>query len=75
LAFETLEELVAEGKIRDYGLATYSSMRVKPTETKMHLNLQKVRDLAVKVGGDKHHMRYVQTPINVMMPEAFVEPF
>jgi aryl-alcohol dehydrogenase-like predicted oxidoreductase len=74
-AFETLEALVAEGKIRDYGLATYSSMRVKPTDMKMHLSLQKVRDLAVKVGGDSHHMRYLQVPINVMMPEAFVEPF
>jgi hypothetical protein len=31
--------------------------------------------LAEKVGGDKHHMRYIQIPINVLMPEAFVEPW
>lgn len=51
-------------------------MRVKPSENKMHLSLQKVHDIAKKVGGEKtHHMRYLQVPINVLMPEAFVEPF
>ena len=75
-AFETMEELVQEGKIGNYGMATYSSFRVKPTDHKMHLSLQKVNDLACKIGGEKtHHMRYLQVPINVMMPEAFVEPF
>ena len=38
-AFEFLEQMVEEGKIRQYGLATYSSMRLKSTENKMHLNL------------------------------------
>ena len=41
-AFEFLETMVEAGKIKQYGIATYSSLRVKPTETKMHLNLQKV---------------------------------
>ncbi len=41
----------------------------------MHLNLEKVVRLAEKVGGKDHHMRYIQVPINVMMPEAFVEPW
>lgn len=27
------------------------------------------------MGGKDHHMRYVQVPINAMMPEAFVEPW
>ena len=38
-AFEFLESAVAAGKIRSYGLATYSCFRVKPSEQKMHLNL------------------------------------
>ncbi len=41
----------------------------------MHLSLEKVVRLAEKVGGKDHHMRYLQIPINVMMPEAFVEPW
>jgi hypothetical protein len=42
----------------------------------MHLSLEKVVKVAEKVGGDKsHHMKYVQVPINIVMPEAFVEPW
>jgi hypothetical protein len=41
----------------------------------MHLSLEKVMRLAEKVGGSDHHMRYIQVPINVMMPEAFIEPW
>lgn len=74
-AFEFLETQVQTGKIRNYGLATYSCFRVKPSEAKMHLSLEKVVRLAEKVGGKEHHMRYIQVPINVMMPEAFVEPW
>lgn len=57
-------------------MSTYSCMRVKPSDHKMYLSLQKVNDLACKIGGLKtHNMRYLQVPINIMMPEAFVEPF
>jgi len=56
-------------------MATYSCFRVKPTENKVHLSLEKVFKLAEKVGGTNHHFRYVQVPINAMMPEAFVEPW
>ena len=72
-----MEQMVEEGKIKQYGLATYSSMRLKPTENKMHLNLQKVARLAQKVVGEdkEHNFKFVQVPCNVMMPEAFVEPW
>jgi diketogulonate reductase-like aldo/keto reductase len=29
-AFETMEKLVEDKKIKSYGIATYSSLRVKP---------------------------------------------
>lgn len=74
-AFEFLEEQVANKKIKQYGLATYSSLRVKPSENKMHLSLEKVYKLAEQVGGKNHHFKYVQAPINALMPEAFVEPW
>lgn len=74
-AFEFLEEQVEKGKIQNYGIASYSCFRVKPTEDKMHLSLEKVYRLAEKVGGSDHHFTYVQVPMNVMMPEAFVEPW
>lgn len=74
-AFEFLETAVQKGKIRDYGLATYSCFRVKPSEAKLHLSVQKVHRLAEKVGGSNNHFKYVQVPINIMMPEAFCEPW
>ena len=41
----------------------------------MHLSLEKVVRLAEQIGGPQHHLRYLQVPINVLMPEAFVEPW
>ena len=38
-AIELMEILVSEGKIKTYGIATYSSLRVKPTDNKMHMNI------------------------------------
>jgi diketogulonate reductase-like aldo/keto reductase len=38
-AMELMEILVSEGKIKTYGIATYSSLRVKPTDNKMHMNI------------------------------------
>jgi hypothetical protein len=70
-----LESQVAAGKLKNYGLATYSCFRVKPQEEKLHLSIEKVVRLAEKIGGSNHHLRYIQVPINVMMPEAFVEPW
>lgn len=32
-------------------------------------------ELAEKVGGKNHNFKYIQVPINVMMPEAFIEPW
>jgi hypothetical protein len=76
-AFEFLETMVEAGKIGSYGITTYNSLRVKPNNTKVHLNLQKLDRLAQKVVGEgkRHNMRYIQAPINILMPEAFVEPW
>lgn len=41
----------------------------------MHMNIQKVEKIARQVGGDAHNFKYVQIPVNIMMPEAFVEPW
>lgn len=73
-AFETMEEIRASGKIKNYGLATYNSLRVNDDNT-MHCNLQEVTELAKKIGGENHGFRYVQAPINIMNPEVFIEKF
>lgn len=67
--------MVEDGKIKQYGLATYSSLRVKPSDAKMHLNLQKVARTAQKIVGEdkKHNFNFVQAPCSILMPEAFIE--
>jgi len=49
-----LESKRAEGKIKEYGLASYLCFRAKNTEDKLYLNLQKVVELAENVGGKSH---------------------
>ena len=67
--------MVEAGKIKNYGISTYSSLRVKSTQAKMHLNLQKVARVAENLAGpDKaNHFNYVQAPCNILMPELYVE--
>jgi aryl-alcohol dehydrogenase-like predicted oxidoreductase len=71
-AFVKLEELVAAGKIRYYGTATWNGYRVKPDAADA-LNLTRLIEIAREVGGDGHHFRFIQLPFNLGMVEAFVQ--
>ena len=72
-AFETLEAAVAEGKIRSYGTATWNGYRMEPGEGE-YLSLEEVLGAARAAGGEDHHFRIVQLPLNLGMPEAFSKP-
>ncbi len=67
-AFARLESLVAEGKIRWYGAATWNGFRQKGA-----LSLPQMAEIAHIEGGAEHHFRFIQLPFNVEMVEAFVE--
>ena len=69
LAFQALEEAVAAGKIRAYGLATWSALRARPDE-RDHISLARMMELASEVAGLRHNMRAVELPVNLAMPEA-----
>lgn len=64
-AFEFLESVVAQNKIRFYGTATWEGYR-KPGQ----LSLDRLTSLAREVGGENHHFRFVQLPFNFAMAEA-----
>lgn len=70
-AFQFLEKKVSEGKIRMYGMATWSGFRNAP-ENRDHLSLEDICILAREAGGGGHHLKVVQLPINLVMPEAWV---
>jgi aryl-alcohol dehydrogenase-like predicted oxidoreductase len=76
-AFEQLERSVSEGKIKLYGVATWQGFRVAPDVRNYH-SLERMIELAREVGGDSHHLRFVQLPFNLAMPEALTldnQPF
>lgn len=68
-AFEQLERSVAEGKIKNYGVATWNGFRVAPNAQGFH-SLERMLELAREAGGEHHHFRFVQLPFNLAMPEA-----
>ena len=54
LAFEALERMVAEGKIRYYGTATWEGYR-RPGGAKDTLDLVRLIEIAQEQGGPQHH--------------------
>lgn len=72
-AFALLEEQVQSGDIGCYGCATWNGLRTPP-DTRGHLDLSELVGIARDVGGDDHHFRIVQVPVNLAMSEAIRTP-
>jgi len=70
-AFEFFESAVAAGKIGAYGLATWIAFREDPKKTG-YLSLAAMEEIAREAGGQDHHFRFLQLPLNLAMPEALV---
>jgi hypothetical protein len=49
-------------KIQYYGITSWASLRL-PIGDKDHVDLQKVADVARKVGGEKNRFKFVQFPV------------
>jgi aryl-alcohol dehydrogenase-like predicted oxidoreductase len=73
VAFEFLEQSVAQGKMRNYGVATWNGFRVDPNARGYH-SLEQMVDVARDISGDAHHFRFVQLPVSLAMPEALFFP-
>lgn len=71
-AFEALEGAVSAGKIRLYGTATWNGYRNDP-QAKDYLSLEETVGTARKAGGEKHHFKVIQLPLNLAMPEALAK--
>lgn len=56
-AFLFCESARQQGKIKAYGMATWSCFRVPPEDKEQYLALKSVLQLAKEVGGDDHGFR------------------
>jgi len=68
-AFAMLEKQIKAGHLCHYGLATWGAFRVAEGERDA-ISLFEVVQIAREVAADHHHMRFVQLPFNLAMPEA-----
>ena len=68
-AFGFLEQSVASGTIRNYGVATWNGFRAEPDASGYH-SLERMAGIAKEVAGEEHHCRFIQVPFNLAMPEA-----
>lgn len=72
-AFALLEERCAIGEVACYGCSTWNGFRVAP-DARGHLSLATLVALAREAGGDDHHFRVVQLPVNLAFTEAVRTP-
>ena len=70
-AFKLLEKKVEDGKIQVYGTATWNGYREIPGGQGF-LSLEELIGLARNAGGEDHHFRAIQLPLNFAMPEALL---
>ncbi len=70
--FAALEEAVALGKLRYYGISTFHACRVE-TDHSLFQSMTSLIGLAEKAAGEgkRHHLRIVELPFNALMPEAY----
>jgi aryl-alcohol dehydrogenase-like predicted oxidoreductase len=72
-AFVFLESAVVAKKVGAYGLATWNAFR-EETNAPGYLSLAEMVEIAREAGGQNHHFRFVQLPMNLAMPEALLRP-
>lgn len=69
-AFKLFEQLVEEGKIRQYGIASWNAFLYEEGHTE-YLSLNEIMQIAQEVGGTSHHFKYIQSPFNLAKTHAY----
>jgi aryl-alcohol dehydrogenase-like predicted oxidoreductase len=69
-AFRWAEDAIKDKRIRWYGVATWNGLRVAPGD-RSYMNLEQILETARGAGGNDHHFRFVQLPLNLAMTEAY----
>lgn len=69
-AFGLFEELRSERKIVSYGIAAWNGFLYEADHTE-YISLKKVVEIARRVGGADHGLKYIQSPFNLAKPHAY----
>lgn len=69
-AFRVFEELIEEGKIKQYGIASWNAFLYDEKHTE-YLSLGDIMQIAQEVGGASHHFKYIQSPFNLVKTHAY----
>lgn len=70
-AFGVYEKYRDQGKVRYYGMATWTCFRVPPGNDD-YLSLEECVKTAERVGGERHGFRFIQLPYNLAYSEALL---
>jgi len=68
--FRAFETWVEKGKIKSYGVAVWNAFFYEEGHSE-HISLERLYDIARKVGGEGHHFRYIQLPFNIAKTHAY----
>jgi aryl-alcohol dehydrogenase-like predicted oxidoreductase len=68
--FKRFEQLADEGLFKYYGVAVWNAF-VLDMDANEHISLERLVKIALKVGGENHRFRYIQTPFNLGKTQAF----
>jgi aryl-alcohol dehydrogenase-like predicted oxidoreductase len=71
--FKRFEKMVEKGMIKNYGVAVWNAF-INPKNSKEHINLEDLVQIAQKVGGNEHHFKYIQTPFNLAKTSIYTMP-
>ena len=69
-AFALFEEFRAEGRLGAYGIASWNGFLYEEDHTE-YVSLQRVVEIARRVGGANHGFKYLQSPFNLAKPHAY----
>ncbi|RXJ87866.1 aldo/keto reductase [Arcobacter sp. CECT 8985] len=62
--FKRFEKMADCGLIKYYGVAVWNAF-INSEDSKEHINLEDLVNIAIKVGGENHRFKYIQTPFNL----------
>ena len=69
--FKRFEKLADDGLFKSYGVAVWNGFTAENEEL---LSLEKLIEIAIKVGGENHRFKYIQFPFNMGKTNAYTTP-